>query len=85
MIGLGVWKMKYSIVKTLDRVQRKSKIIMKPRYNEIERKIIATGNYSYADKLKMDLALKRFQKEFMKTFLGRLIKKLVEWLGRLLA
>ena len=27
---------------------------MKPRYNEIESKIIGTGNYSYADKLKMD-------------------------------
>jgi hypothetical protein len=57
--------------------------MVKPRYNEIERKIMAIGNYGYADRLKMDWAIKRFQKEFMKTLLGRFIKNFVEWLGRL--
>ena len=58
---------------------------MKPLYNEIERKIMATGNYGYAHKLKFHFAKKRFEKEFMKTFVGRFIKNTVEWLSRLLA
>lgn len=45
----------------------------KPMFNNIERQIIHIDNSLYASRMKMHIAIKRFEKAFMKTFVGRFI------------
>lgn len=54
-------------------------------FTEIERQIIREDKSLYASRMKMYIAKKRFQKEIMKTSIGRFMKKAVEWLSKLLA
>jgi hypothetical protein len=54
-------------------------------FNEIERQIMHEDKSLYASRMRMHIATKRFEKEFMKTFVGRFIKNTVDWLASLLA
>jgi hypothetical protein len=57
----------------------------KPLFNEIERQIMHEDKSLYASRIKLQIKTKKFEKAFMKTFLGRFIEKTVDWLARLLA
>lgn len=57
----------------------------KPLFNEIERQIMLEDKSIYASRMKMHIATKNLEKEFMKTFIGRFIEKTAGWLSRLLA
>ena len=57
----------------------------KPLFNEIERHIMHEDKSLYASTMKLHIATKKFEKAFMKTFIGRFIEKTVDWLSRLLA
>lgn len=57
----------------------------KPLFNEIERQIMHEDKSLYASRMKLHVAKKKFEKEFMKTVVGRFIQKTVDWLARLLA
>lgn len=57
----------------------------KPLFNEIERQIMHEDKSLYASSMKLHIAKKKFEKAFMKTFVGRFIEKTVDWLARLLA
>ena len=56
----------------------------KPLFNEIERHIMNEDKSLYASRMKLHVAKKNFEKEFMKTVVGRFIQKTVEWLDRML-
>lgn len=47
----------------------------RPLFNEIQRQIMHEDKSLYAATMKLDIAIKRFQKELMKTFIGRLFNK----------
>jgi hypothetical protein len=57
----------------------------KPLFNEIERQIMHEDKSLYASRMKLHIATKKFEKAFMKTYVGRFMEKTVDWLGRLLA
>ena len=57
----------------------------KPLFNNRERRKMHEDNSLSASTMKLDIAIKRFEKAFMKTFIGRFIEKTVNWLARLLA
>jgi hypothetical protein len=57
----------------------------KPLFNEIERQIMHEDKSLYASRMKLHIATKKFEKAFMKTFVGRFIENTVYWLARLLA
>lgn len=55
----------------------------KPLFNQLERQIMHEDKSFYASRMKLYIAIKKFEKEFMKTFFGWLIKKIVHWLDRI--
>jgi hypothetical protein len=57
----------------------------KPLFNEIERQIMHEDKSLYASRTKLHIATKKFEKAFIKTYVGRFMEKTVDWLGRLLA
>ncbi len=57
----------------------------KPLFNEIERQIMQEDKSLYARRMKLYIATKKFEKAFMKTFVGRFVENTVDWLARLLA
>ena len=57
----------------------------KPLFNETERQIMHEDKSLYASRMKLHIAIKKFEKAFMKTFVGRFIEKTADWLARLLA
>ena len=56
-----------------------------PLFNETERQIMHEDKSLYASRMKLHIAKKKFEKAFMKTYVGRFIEKTVNWLARLLA
>lgn len=56
----------------------------KPLFNEVERRIIYEDKSLHASRMKMHIYIKKFEKEFIKSFVGRLIKKTNIWLFHLL-
>jgi hypothetical protein len=57
----------------------------KPLFNEIERQIMHEDKSLYASRMKLHIASKKFEKAFIKTYVGRFMEKTVDWLGSLLA
>ena len=57
----------------------------KPLFNKIERQIISEDQSLYASSMKLHIATKKFEKAFMETFVGRLVKYTVNWIARLLS
>ena len=56
----------------------------KPLFNETERQVMHEDKSLYASRMKLHIATKKFEKAFMKTAVGRFIKKTVGWLDRML-
>lgn len=57
----------------------------KPLFNEIERQIMHEDKSLYASRMKLHIATKKFEKAFMKTYIGSFIEKTVSLLARILA
>ncbi len=53
----------------------------KPLFNAIDRMIIREDKSYYATRLKLTIATKRFEKEFLKTGVGKFLIKAVELLA----
>lgn len=57
----------------------------KPLFNQTERRIIYEGKTIYASIMKLHIAKKKFEKEFMKTYVGRFIEKIANYLVTILS
>ncbi len=54
-------------------------------FDQIERQIINENNSFFASRMRLFIAKKRFEREFMKTGIGRFIHKTLDLLTHLLA
>jgi hypothetical protein len=50
-----------------------------PLFNKIERQIMHEDKSLYASRMKLHIATKKFEKAFMKTFIGRFIEKTLDY------
>lgn len=47
----------------------------KPIFNQIERKIIRESNSLFSDRMKLFIAVKKFEKAFLKSPVGKLLNR----------
>ena len=54
-------------------------------FNQIERNIIREADSLLADRMKLHIAKRKFEREFMKTQLGLFLRITVDWLNERLS